>query len=92
MTTALKWSHIQIMTYYRNADWTMRNGYEILKMWEDAGIDLNKHLSFMCGGGWRAAEVYWFSRVMGLENTSLFSDGWCAWSNDGLPFITGDPK
>lgn len=80
------------MTYYRNADWTMRNGYEILEMWKDAGIDTNKHLSFMCGGGWRAAEVYWFSRVMGIENSSLFSDGWCAWSNDGLPFITGEPK
>lgn len=80
------------MTYYRNADWTMRNGYEILKMWEDAGIDTNKHMAYMCGGGWRAAEVYWFSRVMGIENSSLFSDGWCAWSNDGLPFVTGEPK
>lgn len=80
------------MTYYRNADWTMRNGYEILKMWEDAGIDTSKHMAYMCGGGWRAAEIYWFSRVMGIENSSLFSDGWCGWSNDGLPFITGEPK
>ena len=78
------------MTYYRNPDWTMRNGYEILAMWEEAGVDLDAHLATMCGGGWRAAETYWFARVMGLD-ASLFSDGWCAWSNDGLPLVTGEP-
>lgn len=80
------------MTHYRNADWTMRNGYEILEMWKDAGVDTSKNLAFMCGGGWRAAEIYWYSRVMDLENTSLYSDGWCAWSNDGLPIVTGEPR
>lgn len=78
------------MTYYRNADWSMRNGYEILSLWEEAGANLEHRLSFMCGGGWRAAETYWFARVMGLD-AALYSDGWCAWSNDGLPFLTGEP-
>lgn len=77
------------MIYYRNADWTMRNGYEILSMWKECGIDLDDHLAFMCGSGWRAAETYWFGRVMGLD-VSLFSDGWCGWSNDGFPFVVGD--
>lgn len=80
------------MDYYRNADKTMRNGYEILSMWkDDCKIDLNNHLAFMCGSGWRAAEVYWDAMVMGLDNTSLYSDGWIAWSNEGNPYITGDP-
>ena len=80
------------MDYYRNADKTMRNGYEILSMWkDDCKINLDNHLAFMCGSGWRAAEVYWDAMVMGLDNTSLYSDGWIAWSNEGNPYITGDP-
>lgn len=80
------------MEYYRNADKTMRNGYEILSMWkDDCGINLDNHLAFMCGSGWRAAETYWDAMVMGLDNTSLYSDGWIAWSNEGNPYITGDP-
>ncbi len=45
----------------------MRNGYEIEKMWEDQGINLKNHLAFMCGSGWRAAEVYTYANVMGLK-------------------------
>lgn len=69
------------MYYYDNLDVTMRNADEILTMWTDAGIDTSKHLSFFCGGGYRAAEVYWDAQTMGLENTSLFADGWCGWSS-----------
>lgn len=78
------------LTPYRNIDNTMRNADEILALWNRAGIGTDKHLSFMCGGGWRAAEVLTFARVMGLPNTSLFSDGWIGWSNDRKnPIETG---
>jgi len=77
------------MLYYDNLDTTMRNGDEILAMWKDAGIDTSKHLSFYCGGGYRAAEVLWDARVMGLTNTSLFADGWCGWAAAGLDYVTG---
>jgi len=70
------------LTPYRNIDNTMRNADEILELWKRAGIRTDRHLSFMCGGGWRAAEVLTFARVMGLPNTSLYSDGWIGWSND----------
>ena len=79
------------LEYYRNVDNTMRNGYEIEKMWEDQGINLKNHLVFMCGSGWRAAEVYTYANVIGLKNTSIYSDGWIGWSNGGNPSITGDP-
>lgn len=79
------------LEYYRNVDNTMRNGYEIEKMWEDQGINLKNHLAFMCGSGWRAAEVYTYANVMGLKNTSIYSDGWIGWSNGGNPSITGEP-
>lgn len=79
------------MSYYRNLDKTMRSADEILAMWDECGIDTNNHLSFMCGSGWRAAEVLWDAQVMGLTDVSLYSDGWIAWSNEGNPYITGDP-
>lgn len=78
---------------YRNIDNTMRNADEIKALWKDAGIDTNKHLIFMCGSGWRAAEVLTYANVMGFDNTSLYSDGWIGWSNDtSNPTETGEPK
>ena len=78
---------------YRNIDNTMRNADEIKALWKDAGIDTNKHLIFMCGSGWRAAEVLTYANVMGFDNTSLYSDGWIGWSNDSSnPTETGEPK
>lgn len=80
------------LDYYRNIDNTMRNADEILAMWKEYGIDTNRHLSFMCGSGWRAAEVLYYAQVMGLENTSLYSDGWIGWSNNPEnPVETGEP-
>ena len=78
---------------YRNIDNTMRNADEIKALLKDAGIDTNKHLMFMCGSGWRAAEVLTYANVMGFDNTSLYSDGWIGWSNDtSNPTETGEPK
>ena len=78
---------------YRNIDNTMRNEDEIKALWKDAGIDTKKHLMFMCGSGWRAAEVLTYANVMGFDNTSLYSDGWIGWSNDtSNPTETGEPK
>jgi len=77
------------MLYYDNLDTTMRNAYEIQAMWMDAGIDTTKHMSFYCGGGYRAAEILWDAKVMGFENASLFADGWCGWAAAGLDYVTG---
>ena len=79
------------LDYYRNIDNTMRNADEIMALWESAGLDTSKHLSFMCGSGWRVAEIYAYANTMGLENTSVFSDGWIGWSNGGNPTETGEP-
>ena len=77
---------------YRNIDNTMRNSDEIKDLWDKAGIDINKKLIFMCGSGWRAAEVLTYANVMGYDNSALYSDGWIGWSNDASnPVETGDP-
>lgn len=78
---------------YRNIDNTMRNGNEILAMWKELGIDPSKELSFFCGSGWRAAEVLIFSKVIGVENSSLYSNGWYEWSSNPKNEIEiGEPK
>ena len=76
---------------YRNIDKTMRNAAEIRMLWKKSGIDPQKHLSFMCGSGWRAAEVLTFAEVMGLPNVSLYSDGWIGWSNDRTNSVEAAP-
>lgn len=67
---------------YRNIDNTMRNADEIVNMWLNLGIDPNKNLTFFCGSGWRAAEVLFYSEVMGKNGNSLYSNGWMEWSED----------
>lgn len=65
---------------YRNIDNTMRNGYEILSMWEKLGINPKKRLVFFCGSGWRAGEVLIYSNVLGLDKNSVYANGWMEWS------------
>ena len=80
------------LTYYRNIDNTMRQPEAFVALWKEQGIDLDKHLSFMCGSGWRAAEILYYADVYGIENLSLYSDGWIGWSNDpSNPVETGKP-
>ena len=81
------------LDYFRNIDNTMRNFEEIIALWKEAGIDIDNHLSFMCGSGWRAAEVLYYANAYGLEDVSLYSDGWIGWSsNPDHPVESGEPK
>lgn len=82
------WTDANSLEYYRNVDNTMRNGDEILEMWKEAGVDVNKHLAFFCGSGWRVAEIYYYADTLGIDNTSIFSDGWIGWSNGNNPIET----
>ncbi|MFV0499175.1 MAG: sulfurtransferase [Bacilli bacterium] len=66
---------------YVNVDGTMRNFDEVIKMWEDAGVDPKSHLSFYCGSGWRTAEILMYGNTYGLNNLSMYSNGWYEWSN-----------
>lgn len=83
------------MMYYENIDGTMRDASEILEMWSNSNVDVNKHLSFYCGGGYRAAAVMWYAQAMGLENTSLYNDGWAGWivfEKDAVKGTYEDPQ
>ncbi len=78
------------MSNFRNPDNTMRRPEEIISLWQANGIDITNRLAFMCGSGWRAAEVYYYSDVYGLDSISLYSDGWIGWSNKELPSEIGE--
>ena len=81
------------LDYYRNIDKTMRNADEFLDLWKKQGINTTKHLSFMCGSGWRVAEIYTYADVIGIEDIAIFSDGWIGWSNGSNNQIEiGEPK
>lgn len=75
------------MYYFRNIDKTMRNGEEILALFNGAGFDLSKPIVTYCGSGWRAAEVIVFLEALGKEGDALYSDGWIGWSNNGRPAL-----
>ena len=79
------------LDYFRNPDKTMRNADEIMALWHGQAIDTTKRLAFMCGSGWRAAEVYFYADVYGLKDICVYSDGWIGWSNAGNDFETGVP-
>lgn len=81
------------MEYFRNPDNTMRRPEEFISLWEEQGIDLSNRLAFMCGSGWRAAEIFYYADVYGIDDITLYSDGWIGWSNDPEnPVETGDVK
>jgi len=80
------------LDYYRNPDKTMRNPDEIMALWKAQGIDSTKRLAFMCGSGWRAAEVYYYADVYGVKDIGVYSDGWIGWSNAGNSVETGEPE
>lgn len=78
---------------FRSIDNTMRNGEEILAMWEKDGINPDKNLAFYCGTGWRAAEVLFYADVLGFKNITLYDGGWNEWSSDSSnPVETGAPN
>ena len=81
------------LSYYRNIDDTIRNQKEVEQLWEGQSIDTEKHMMFMCGSGWRVAEILTYANVYGYDNTSIYSDGWIGWSNDPEnPIETGIPQ
>ncbi len=80
------------MENYRNLDHTMLEANDIIKQWEEAGIEENKHNAFYCGTGWRGSEAFFNAWLMGWPKVSVFDGGWFEWSNANLPFETGEPK
>ena len=78
------------MDHYHNPDNTMRNYHQIAEFWADWNIHPDMNLSFYCGNGARASEVWWYARAMGYENTSVYTSGWMRWRSDNYDIASGD--
>ncbi|MGF1698775.1 sulfurtransferase [Photobacterium makurazakiensis] len=93
--TGSKWGHGGSDPYhledFRNPDDTMISPDIITRFWQDWGIEKDHNVSFYCGTGWRASEVFFYAYVMGWEHISVFDGGWYEWSgNPENPFEIGD--
>ncbi len=73
-----------------NPDNSMRSKLLQDAKWIGDGIDLDKHITFFCGDGWRAAVDTWNAWVLGYD-ASIYH-GWMEWSNSGCNFINKDGK
>lgn len=68
------------MENYRNIDNTMRDFNVLAVNWAGAGISGAKKVSFYCGTGWRASETWFYARLLGWEDVSVYDGGWFEWS------------
>ena len=75
------------MENYRNIDNTMRDFKELEANWAGAGITGDKTVSFYCGTGWRASETWFYARLLGWEDVSVYDGGWFEWSRINGPSV-----
>ena len=78
------------MDHYHNPDNTMRNYHQIAGFWKEWNITSDMNLSFYCGNGWRASEVWWYAQAMGYKNSTVYSSGWMRWREDENPIKSGE--
>jgi thiosulfate/3-mercaptopyruvate sulfurtransferase len=71
---------VNSMSAYQHADGTMRDADDIAAFWREAGIHPHQHVAFYCGTGWRASLAFFYARVMGWDNISVYDGGWFEWS------------
>lgn len=69
----------------------------ILEEWASWGVTPSKHVSFHCGGGYRAAAVYFITLQLGWKHTCVYQGGSGQWNKYHLnnpkeyPIQKGDP-
>lgn len=78
------------MDHYHNPDNTMRNYKQIAEFWADWNITPDMNLSFYCGNGARASEVWWYAQAMGYTNSTVYTSGWMRWRNDENARASGE--
>lgn len=80
------------MADYYDPDGTLRNPYEIFKLWEGMGIASDDNIAFYCGTGWRAGVSWFITQMAGWKKTKVYDGGWNAWQMDeSLPVQIGAP-
>lgn len=78
-------SKIKKMEDYYDPDGSYRNPHEIAYLWRTQGITPEDRVAFYCGTGWRACLPYFYSLILGWENTCLYDGSWIDWQKKELP-------
>ncbi|AFI04776.1 rhodanese-like domain-containing protein [Helicobacter cetorum] len=69
---------------FYNPDNTLRNPYEIYKLWEKQGFNRHDKVVFYCSTGWRGAIAWFYALWNGWENAFLCDGGWHEYQSRGL--------
>ncbi|KAK0058916.1 3-mercaptopyruvate sulfurtransferase [Biomphalaria pfeifferi] len=64
---------------------SMKSPEELKKVFESAGVDLNKPVVFSCGSGTTACVLALASYLLGKENFSIYDGSWTEWYRDAPP-------
>lgn len=71
---------------------------EVLEEWASWGVTPDKAVSFHCGGGYRAAAIYFITKQLGWEKVKVYQGGSGQWNKFHLrdpknyPIQIGNPK
>ena len=81
------------MEDYTHEDGTYITMDEMKELWKDLDFNVDNHLSFYCGTGWRATIPFLIMYENGYKDISVYDGGWYEWQmNDDLPVQLGDPN
>ena len=67
-------------------DYTVRPADDLIKAFVDAGIDVSRPITAMCGAGSVAAVVPFALHLLGYDIGAIYEGSWSEWANfDGTP-------
>ena len=64
-----------------NGDKTFKGKAEIRRIFETAGVDVNKLIITSCGSGVTAAILFFALEYIGARKLSLYDGSWCEWGS-----------
>jgi thiosulfate/3-mercaptopyruvate sulfurtransferase len=74
-----------------NDDGTLKSAPELRKVFEDAGVDLDKPAITSCGSGVTASVLYLALELLGHRDVAIYDGSWSEWGqNAELPIATGE--
>ncbi|EKB55756.1 sulfurtransferase [Falseniella ignava] len=71
---------------------------EAMKSWREWGINPSEEIVFYCGGGYRAALVFFIAKTLGFDKVRMFQGGSFQWNKyhrinpKKYPVQVGDPR
>lgn len=68
-----------------NPDGTLKSDEDLVKLFEEAGVDLSKNMCNTCGSGLTATIVDLAMSVLGNENAALYDASWSEYGKGDEP-------